>query len=124
MSFPLSLDVAPYTRQSAQDSGSALSPHAAAAANDGTAQNDAMIYNLRGVIVHKGEASHGHYYCFMHKRDKGWFRVDDETISPFDLEKGLVNKATQQFVGPAPAPVGPPSGGGKSAAGLEELTPQ
>ena len=122
MSFPLSLDMAPYTRQSAQESRSTSWPHTAAAANDGTAHNDAMIYNLRGVIVHKGEASHGHYYCFMHKRDKGWFRVDDETISPFDLENGLVDKPTQQFVGPALAPVGPPSGGGKSAAGLEGLT--
>jgi ubiquitin C-terminal hydrolase len=31
--------------------------------------------------VHKGEASHGHYYSFMNKPGVGWFRIDDEKVT-------------------------------------------
>ena len=40
-----------------------------------------LRYHLRGIIVHKGEASHGHYYSFMNKPGVGWFRIDDERVT-------------------------------------------
>ena len=81
-------------------------------------REEPLLYHLRGVIVHKGEASHGHYYAFMHKPGMGWFRVDDEKVVSFDLDKGLVHKPCSS------TPIGPalPTGGagsGLGAAGRE-----
>jgi len=131
LSFPLTLDLAPYTRSAAQGVWTAASSPptspAAKASSDG-AQEEPLLYHLRGVIVHKGEASHGHYYCFMHKHGKGWFRIDDETVTPFDLETGLVDpKTSSSSATSAPATIGPAapgSGGGvgKGAGGSEGLS--
>jgi hypothetical protein len=134
LSFPLCLDLAPYTRPAADQGADGAPPGGSPDGSKGGVRDlvqgeeekpEPLLYNLRGVIVHKGEASHGHYYCFMHKPDMGWFRVDDETVTPFDLEKGIVDKPTHQFVGPAPAPgsAGPSSGGGGAkSGGLEGLS--
>lgn len=67
--------------------------------------------------MHKGEASHGHYYCFMYKPGIGWFRIDDEKVQPFDLEKGVVDKH------PPPCNVaGPSPASSKGGAASEELS--
>ena len=46
-----------------------------------------VLYHLVGVIVHKGEASHGHYYSLLkHTPRNTWYRVDDDNVSVFDPE--------------------------------------
>lgn len=63
--------------------------------------------------MHKGEASHGHYYCFMHKPGTGWFRIDDDKVQPFDLEKGVVDKHP---------PPGPRAASSKGVGGCQGLS--
>jgi hypothetical protein len=59
----------------------------------------------------------------MHKPGTGWFRIDDEKVQPFDLEKGVVDKhpppgssaASYQGGG------GGGGGGGEGSEGLSAL---
>jgi len=62
LSFPMTLDLGPYTRPPEQ-------------------HGPPLGYELSGVIVHKGEASHGHYYSFIKHRSGQWFQLDDEKVS-------------------------------------------
>ena len=134
LSFPLTLDLAPYVRSAAHEVTSPAvsppsSPLAAGSADAHMAyrdrgiqgaeredKQDPLLYHLRGIIVHKGEASHGHYYCFMHKPGTGWFRIDDEKVQPFDLEKGVVDKHP-----PPGSSAASYQGGGEGCEGLSAL---
>jgi ubiquitin C-terminal hydrolase len=39
------------------------------------------MYDLKGIIVHKGEASHGHYYSMVMQESGEWFLLDDEKVA-------------------------------------------
>ncbi|KAL3319771.1 putative ubiquitin carboxyl-terminal hydrolase FAF-X [Cichlidogyrus casuarinus] len=47
-------------------------------------------YNLRGVVVHNGQASGGHYYSYVRFKENDlkhrWFRFDDSNVLERDLE--------------------------------------
>lgn len=106
LSFPMILDMAPYTRRIAKgdaadssDGSQVLSPsHCSQVLSPshcffmvlfpGTplpwvlrvliccACLPQLLYHLVGVIVHKGEASHGHYYSLMKHQPRGtWYKV-------------------------------------------------
>lgn len=69
LSFPMVLDMAPYTQgvEMCDDS------------IDGDDGGAHLLYQLVGVIVHKGEASHGHYYSLMkHHANGTWYKVGPE----------------------------------------------
>ena len=88
LSFPLILDLTPYTCTAGVGGGAAGEGGGAAGTSraggldalvDGDARGGgaegALLYHLRGVIVHKGAASHGHYYALMHRQGRGWYRA-------------------------------------------------
>ena len=75
LSFPMVLDMAPYTQGVASCDTSM----------DDSDAGQQLLYHLVGVIVHKGEASHGHYYSLMKYQVNGtWYKVDDDTVAEFD----------------------------------------
>ena len=50
--------------------------------------NEKILFHLAGVIVHKGEASHGHYYCIVKEPKSGsWYKLDDEKVTLFSEDK-------------------------------------
>ena len=76
LSFPLVLDMAPYTYcppaagagDAMQDDGSAASTDGRGGGNLHSADSGAaepLVYHLVGVVVHRGAASHGHYYSLI-----------------------------------------------------------
>ena len=81
LSFPLTLDLTPYTRAAGGPLGGGAAGTSGAGGLDAPADGDAcgggaeaaLLYHLRGVIVHKGAASHGHYYALMHRQGRGWY---------------------------------------------------
>lgn len=83
LSFPMSLDLAPYCHHS---SGGDDEP--ATLVSQMAAEEGALTYGLVGVIVHKGEASHGHYWSLIRHRSSGkWYKLDDETVTLFEQDK-------------------------------------
>ena len=46
--------------------------------------------------MHKGEASHGHYYSFMNKPGVGWFRIDDEKVTSTKVQ-ALTRQLVQKY---------------------------
>ncbi|OQR84903.1 ubiquitin-specific protease [Achlya hypogyna] len=73
-SFPLELDMKPYTKEGLEDD-----------ADMGMDDRTPYAYALRGVLVHSGVAQGGHYYSFILDQDKHeWFKYDDEDVTPFD----------------------------------------
>ncbi|CAK4087685.1 unnamed protein product [Aphanomyces euteiches] len=67
-SFPLTLDMFPYTKAGLQgESGS-------------------EIYHLVGCVVHMGSTESGHYYSLIQDRgSKQWIEFNDENVTPFDM---------------------------------------
>ncbi|TNN12696.1 putative ubiquitin carboxyl-terminal hydrolase FAF-X [Schistosoma japonicum] len=64
--------------------------------------NPCTKYNLRGVVVHSGQASSGHYYSFIrHYRPKTktykWYKYDDHNVIPVRLDKD--KEAVDQWFG-------------------------
>ena len=42
-------------------------------------------YNLRGMVVHSGQASGGHYYSYIRQGD-AWFKFDDGDVTEVCME--------------------------------------
>jgi ubiquitin C-terminal hydrolase len=83
--FPLDLDMRPYTKE-----GVGL-PKGADASACGVPEEHPpgyYQYRLRGVVVHQGSATHGHYYSYIQERGAGndgpWFEFNDTVVRPFD----------------------------------------
>lgn len=50
------------------------------------------IYRLYGVVVHldvMNAAFSGHYVCYVKNAHNKWFKIDDSTVTPVELEKVL-----------------------------------
>jgi len=116
LEFPETLNLKPYCKESLglppRDPASpTASPPADADSNsnDGTDSSDGKAaedgkaeqteeeqrpdsyyeYELRGMVVHTGGASHGHYYSFIRERledgtEAKWFEFNDNIVRPFD----------------------------------------
>lgn len=55
-------------------------------AGDDRARSKLTRYTLRGVVVHQGQASTGHYYSFILKYQPAtqtykWYKYDDQQVS-------------------------------------------
>ncbi|KAG5950855.1 hypothetical protein E4U53_004310 [Claviceps sorghi] len=72
-SFPLSLDVSPYTVEYLN-------------AKDGQVQSD--MFELVGILVHSGTAESGHYYSYIRERGPSetpsWVEFNDDMVTPWD----------------------------------------
>lgn len=77
--FPEILNLAPYMR-----GGSDKTP----------------IYRLYGVVVHldiMNAAFSGHYVCYVRNAHNKWYKIDDSTVKPVDLERVLNKGAYMLF---------------------------
>lgn len=87
LSFPMVLDMGPYT------SGPVASGEIDVKAPMGGPvamewEERPLVYHLVGVIVHKGEATHGHYYGLMkHSGSNKWYKVDDDNVTEYDVDQ-------------------------------------
>ncbi|KAF8567800.1 hypothetical protein P879_05885, partial [Paragonimus westermani] len=95
--FPRELDMYPYTvrglsdRVHADDSVAEPSDELSGGTNsqedhDTTNPHGCTRYTLRGVVVHSGQASGGHYYSFIRQfcsqtRTYKWYKYDDSDVS-------------------------------------------
>ncbi|KAG6012728.1 hypothetical protein E4U43_007682 [Claviceps pusilla] len=72
-SFPLSLDISPYTVEHLN-------------AEDDTLQSD--MFELVGILVHSGTAESGHYYSYIRERGSSetpsWVEFNDDMVAPWD----------------------------------------
>ncbi|KDO28586.1 hypothetical protein SPRG_06442 [Saprolegnia parasitica CBS 223.65] len=84
-SFPLELDMRPYTKEGLEDEKESDGDDASMMMENTAETSSAYAYALRGVLVHSGVAQGGHYYSFILDKTKNeWFKYDDEDVSPFD----------------------------------------
>uniref|UniRef100_A0A5K3FTL0 ubiquitinyl hydrolase 1 n=1 Tax=Mesocestoides corti TaxID=53468 RepID=A0A5K3FTL0_MESCO len=114
-SFPRELDMAPYTVEGlasrdvvVEDAGSLASASASAEdtashaspvppAQPNSASKQPTRYTLRGVVVHYGQASAGHYYSYiLHKRpDTGtyqWYKYDDTHVTAVHMDSSSLER--------------------------------
>jgi hypothetical protein len=51
---------------------------------------DYYKYNLKGIVIHLGEANSGHYYSYINDRESDksndWFEFNDALVLPFDVD--------------------------------------
>ncbi|CAI8002162.1 Probable ubiquitin carboxyl-terminal hydrolase FAF-X [Geodia barretti] len=87
--FPRELDMSPYTAATlAKTEGEEIpSPEETEQKIPGDKPETPVSthYHLRGIVVHSGQASGGHYYSFIRVRPQGsgspkWFRFDDGEV--------------------------------------------
>jgi hypothetical protein len=50
------------------------------------AVNPKNKYHLKGVIIHEGTVSYGHYYSYVNVNGK-WFKFDDLQVTEVDMEE-------------------------------------
>ena len=43
-------------------------------------------FKLRGMVVHSGQASGGHYYSYIRSKDERWYKFDDGDVSEAKME--------------------------------------
>uniref|UniRef100_A0A7E4W3S7 USP domain-containing protein n=1 Tax=Panagrellus redivivus TaxID=6233 RepID=A0A7E4W3S7_PANRE len=81
--FPMMLDMEPFTTTGVA--------RREANPNDTPCASEAIMYRLRGVVVHSGEAHGGHYYSYIadNKEDgkQQWYRFDDTDVTAWSYEE-------------------------------------
>ncbi|CAF1219630.1 unnamed protein product [Rotaria sordida] len=81
ISYSALLDLTPYFDKKNHDS------------NTVNSQNTSSIYELYAVIVHLGEeTTSGHIYAYIRSPDALWYKANDKTITPVDINQALTNK--------------------------------
>ncbi|VUZ52096.1 unnamed protein product, partial [Hymenolepis diminuta] len=114
-SFPMNLDMAPYTVEclasrdepsEGNTNGSDSRPISPAAESNLVRQ--VTRYVLRGVVVHSGRASGGHYFSYIRSRDQKtgkylWHLFNDSKVSEVDLNSPAIIH-DKWFGGVNPAP--------------------
>jgi ubiquitin carboxyl-terminal hydrolase 9/24 len=89
--FPRTLDMTPYT-----SSGLARVEGERIETDDDDSATDDALYRLRGIVVHSGQASGGHYYSYIsceaaatsenaNMSTRQWYRFDDTDVTLADL---------------------------------------
>ncbi|EDO35056.1 predicted protein [Nematostella vectensis] len=105
--FPREIDMEPYTELGlAKAEGKALDqipPELVAESekHDPPPQALSTHYRLRGILVHSGQASGGHYYCYILQRycillsddSHRWYKFDDGDVSECKMEDDEEMKA-------------------------------
>lgn len=50
-----------------------------------------MVYKLKGIVIHSGDASAGHYYSFIRNHsDSNWTEYNDSIVRPWDHKSRLL----------------------------------
>ncbi|XP_030313031.1 ubiquitin carboxyl-terminal hydrolase 17-like protein 6 [Calypte anna] len=63
-----------------------------------TTAGEAQHYSLYAVLVHKGESCHsGHYFCYIKANDGLWYKMDDTSVTPCDVDTALQQEAYLLF---------------------------
>ncbi|XP_071610858.1 uncharacterized protein [Heliangelus exortis] len=63
-----------------------------------TTAGEAQRYSLYAVLVHKGESCHsGHYFCYIKASDGLWYKMDDSSVTPCDVDTALQQEAYLLF---------------------------
>jgi hypothetical protein len=79
--FPRELDMAPYTVAGlSKIEGEAIDFDQSDLDNTDTTE-----YTLRGMVVHSGQASGGHYYSYI-RHDSTWYKFDDGDVNEIKIE--------------------------------------
>lgn len=47
----------------------------------GTLMQEHTTYDLYAVLVHRGRAYYGHYYCYVRSSPTTWHAMDDSTVN-------------------------------------------
>lgn len=108
-SFPMNLDMAPYTVEclasrdepsEGNTNGSDSRPISPAAESNSVRQ--VTRYVLRGVVVHSGRASGGHYFSYIRSRDQKtgkylWHLFNDSKVRDFEFDLSLNAQLTKLF---------------------------
>ena len=57
--------------------------------NNNNNEDDDNVYELVGVVAHRGTTNSGHYYSFIKERTKEgkWFEFNDSTVEPFSTDR-------------------------------------
>ncbi|KAL5475916.1 hypothetical protein EMCRGX_G025794 [Ephydatia muelleri] len=91
--FPREFDMAPYTASRlAEIEGEAISDSSGTEKERAPEEStQSTKYVLRGIVVHSGQASGGHYYSFVHIRPSGssaykWYKFDDGEVTEAKIE--------------------------------------
>jgi ubiquitin carboxyl-terminal hydrolase 22/27/51 len=80
VTFPVELDMVPYTTWHQNSGpGSTSTTNGAAAASRSLSSSAEAMYLLSAVIVHKGEINSGHYVSYA-REGKDWFLFDDSKV--------------------------------------------
>lgn len=100
LAFPMSLDFAPFTKppkvEHEHDSGEEEDGlQGMLIGIQGTlieedvqdiVSEEGLLYELKGIVVHSGQFSFGHYYSFAKDPISGkWLKLDDDQVSEFDM---------------------------------------
>lgn len=51
---------------------------------------DYYEYNLKGIVIHMGEANSGHYYSYINDRESEeseWYEFNDACVFPFEIDE-------------------------------------
>lgn len=108
LEFPEELDMKPYTKEGLPDDGpnSPVKSHHPAAY---------YKYKLKGIVIHQGSATHGHYFSYIKERipvtgeECRWYEFNDTVVRPFDPDNipeecfGGIESHQQQHLGNPPA---------------------
>ena len=64
-----------------------MGPYTAAGIENHSEGQNSVMYRLKGVVVHSGQASGGHYYSFIRDSTDStkWLKFDDCEVSDFDF---------------------------------------
>ena len=92
LEFPHELDVTPFiinqnveqSNSEKTDSSPTKSNKNPKSSNDKNPDNE---YVLKGIVVHIGTATVGHYYSYINYKDKKWYEYNDSYIKDFDPKK-------------------------------------
>jgi ubiquitin C-terminal hydrolase len=97
LAFPTVLDLAPHTKppkgqdDDADHDMSVLLESEGAGPKESNVKrridaDEPLLYELKGIVVHSGQFSFGHYYSFAKDPITGkWLKLDDDQVSEFDL---------------------------------------
>ncbi|XP_030313036.1 LOW QUALITY PROTEIN: ubiquitin carboxyl-terminal hydrolase 36-like [Calypte anna] len=63
-----------------------------------TTAGEAQHYSLYAVLVHKGESCYvGHYFCYIKASNGLWYKMDDSSVTPCDVNTALQQEAYLLF---------------------------
>lgn len=51
-----------------------------------------VVYDLTGILIHKGKAGGGHYYSFVKGAGDKWQQCNDDRVSAFDFDRKLAQE--------------------------------